>query len=115
MRKFIFIVFANFLALYMASLLFPSIQWESLWVMGEAALLLTLLNWFLRPLLMLIALPLNIISLGLFVPVINAWMIMLTSSLLQGAQGMGFWIALATAVLVIVLNAAAKKLDRNIV
>lgn len=110
MRKFIYIAFSNLLALYLAGMIFPVVRWDGLLTLAEAALLLTAFNWLLRPLLMVIALPLNLITVGLFVLIINAWMVMLTDWLVPGLQSSGFWLALVTGILVGLCNFAAKRL-----
>ena len=110
MRKFVYIGLSNLLAFYLASMIFPSIRWDHFLTLVEAALLLTAFNWLLRPLIMVTALPLNLITLGLFVLVINAWMVMLTDWLIQGWQLPGFWLALVIGIMVGLCNSMAKKL-----
>lgn len=110
MRKFIYIGLSNLLAFYLVSMLFPSIRWDSFLTLVAAATLLTAFNWLLRPLIMLVALPLNLLTLGLFVLIINAWMVMLTDWLIQGWQVPGFWLALVTGIMVGLCNSIAKKL-----
>jgi putative membrane protein len=110
MYKFIYIGLSNLLALVLAAMIFPSIQWVSYETLVEAAILLTAINWLLRPLIMLLALPLNLITVGLFVLIINAWMIMLTDWVIKGWQIPGFWLALVTGIIVLACNSIAKKL-----
>ncbi len=73
-----------------------------------ASLLLGILNAFLRPLLLLLALPLVILSLGLFILVINALLLILVGKLVPGFVVEGFWPAfwgaLVTTVMTLVLN-----------
>jgi putative membrane protein len=56
-----------------------------------AALLLGILNAFLRPLLLLLALPLVILTLGFFILVVNALMLLLVSKLVPAFKVEGFW------------------------
>lgn len=114
MRRFIIICISNLLALGLAGwLLFPSLPIDGM-SLAMAALVLTGLNWLLRPLLMVVALPLNLISLGLFVLVINAWMVMLTDLMVKGWQIPGFWASLAAGILVLVLNVPARRIAGRI-
>jgi Predicted membrane protein len=110
MRKFMYIAFSNLLALYLAGMIFPAVRWDGLLSLAEAVLLLTVFNWLLRPLIMVIALPLNLITVGLFVLIINAWMVMLTDWLVPGLQLPGFWLALVAGILVGLCNFMAKRL-----
>jgi len=56
-----------------------------------AAAILGILNAFFRPLLLLLTLPLNVLTLGLFTFVINAIMLMMASGIIDGFEVHGFW------------------------
>ncbi len=112
MRKFVYIGLSNLLALYLVGMIFPSIHWDHFLTLVEAAVLLTVFNWMLRPVIMLAALPINLVTVGLFVLIINAWMVMLTDWLIQGWHIPGFWLALVTGLIVVLCNSAAKRLYR---
>ena len=60
-----------------------------------AALLLGVLNAFLRPALILVTLPLNLITLGLFTFVINGFLLWLVAQVIKGFTVAGFWPAVA--------------------
>lgn len=66
----------------------------ALWV----AIVLGFLNAVVRPLLILLTLPVTIVTLGIFILVINAGMVMLTAQLLDGFHVRNFWWALAFSV-----------------
>lgn len=59
-----------------------------------AAAVLGILNAILRPVLIILTLPLNILSLGLFTFVINAFLLKLASGVIPGFEVHGFWPAL---------------------
>jgi putative membrane protein len=63
-----------------------------------AALVIGLLNMFLKPLLVLLTLPINVLTLGLFTIVINGFLFWLASYALQGFQITGFGWAIVTAI-----------------
>ena len=113
MRKFIYIGVSNLLALYLVGMIFPSIKWDSFLSLLAAATLLTVFNWMLRPIVMLVALPINLITIGLFVLIINTWMVMLTDCLIKGWQIQGFWLAFITGIVVALCNKFAKSLYRQ--
>jgi len=69
-----------------------------------AALVIGLLNAFLRPILILLTLPLTIFSLGLFTLIINAFMFYLASKFVAGFTVTGFWSAFAAALLFSLLS-----------
>ncbi|TDP82843.1 putative membrane protein [Aquabacterium commune] len=78
-----------------------------------AAAVIGLLNAFVRPLLILLTLPVTVLTLGLFLFVINALTFQMASSLLAGFQVHGFWQALLGSVLYslcsIVIDAALER------
>jgi putative membrane protein len=65
-----------------------------------AALLLGVVNAFVRPIIIILTLPITLITLGLFLLVINALMLMLVSWFLPGFLVAGFWPAIGAAVVV---------------
>ncbi len=69
------------------------------------AVVLALINVFLKPLLTILTLPLNIVTLGLFSLVLNALLIMLASSIVPGFSVDGFWVAFFFAIVVSLVNA----------
>jgi len=73
---------------------------SALWV----ALLLGIVNMLLRPFLILITLPINILTLGLFTFVINGLIILLVSSVVKGFQVSGFWIAVLFSIVLSIVN-----------
>lgn len=69
-----------------------------------ATLLLGLLNAFVRPILMLLSLPLLLVTLGLFTLVINAGLLWLVGELVKGFHVAGFWAAFKGALVIAVLS-----------
>lgn len=65
-----------------------------------AAAILGILNAFFRPVLLILTLPVNILSLGLFTFVINAVVLMMVSGVISGFEVYGFWSALFGSLLI---------------
>jgi putative membrane protein len=95
-------------AVMVAANLGLGIHCEKFTTLLVASLLLGILNAFLRPLLLLLALPLVLVTLGLFILVINALLLLLVGKLVPGFVVPGFWPAfwgaLAITVMTLVLN-----------
>lgn len=68
------------------------------------AIVLALINIFVKPLILLLTLPINIITLGLFSLVINALLIMLADAIVPGFSVDGFWTALIYSILLSLIN-----------
>ncbi|MBA5862422.1 MAG: phage holin family protein [Nitrospira sp. CR1.1] len=96
------------LAVFLAVTTVPGIESDSLGAGVAAVLVLTLLNSLIRPLLYLLALPLIVVSLGLFMVVINALLLQLTAALVKGFTvagfGASFWGALVISLVSSILN-----------
>lgn len=107
MQKTILSLPVNILVLYISSLFLPAVQIRDFTGLLLAALTLTIINVLLRPLIMLVALPINLLTVGLPVLVINAWMIMLADMLIPAITISGFWTAVIMAILLIITESVA--------
>ncbi len=82
----------------------PGVTVSGFWVALIVAIVLGILNAFIKPILILLTLPINILTLGLFTFVINALLIMFASAVTPGFKVNGFgWALLFSIVLSIVL------------
>jgi putative membrane protein len=86
------------------SWLLPGVEVTNSWQAVLAALVLSLVNVFIRPLLILLTLPVTVFTLGLFLFVINACMVLLVSRWVPGFHVDGFWWALLFSLLLALLN-----------
>ncbi|HET8710677.1 MAG TPA: phage holin family protein, partial [Spongiibacteraceae bacterium] len=92
------------LSLWVASYVFDGIKFSSTGALIVSALLLGFANAIVRPVLILLTLPLTFFTLGLFLLVINALMILLVSALVSGFSVAGFWTAFFAAIFIAVLS-----------
>ena len=95
------------LGLYLASRVLPGV-----WIDGTgnfllAAFLLGLVNAVVRPLVFLMTLPLTVVTLGLFIFVLNAAMFGLVAAMLDNFQVAGFWSAVFGAIIVSLTSTVA--------
>ena len=81
----------NAVALLALPYLMPSITVDSVPTALIAALILGLINTFIRPLLILLTLPATLLTLGLFIFVINGLLFWFVGSFIQGFVVAGFW------------------------
>jgi len=103
------------LAVAVAANTIKGISYDTGTALALAALMLGLLDAFVRPLMILLSLPLLIFSLGFFLIVINALLLMLVGSIIKGFHVAGFWPAfwgsLVISLVSIVLNSLTKSGD----
>ena len=89
----------NAAALLLVAYLYPGVTMEGFGPALIAALVLGLVNAFIRPLLVLLTLPVTVLTLGLFLFVINAFLFWFAAEIVQGFKVTGFVAALVGSVL----------------
>ncbi len=89
----------NALALLTVAYVLPGISVDGFTSALIAALILGLVNTLLRPLLILLTLPVTVVTLGLFILVINGLLFWFAGSVLKGFEVSGFWAGVAGALL----------------
>ena len=95
------------LGLFLASRIVPGVSIEGTGTFVLAAFLLGLVNALVRPIAFLMTLPLTIITLGLFLFVLNAAMFGLVAALLDAFTVSGFWAAIFGAIIVSISSTVA--------
>jgi putative membrane protein len=104
MRGFLIRAAVVALGLWLASKIVPGVEIRSTGALIAAALLLGIVNAFVRPILVILTLPITLLTLGLFLLVINGLMIELVSHFLSGFVVIGLWPAILSAVVVGVVS-----------
>lgn len=94
----------NAVALLAVAYLLPGIVVASFGSAMIAALVLGLLNALVKPVLILLTLPITIVTLGLFLLVLNALVFWFAGSILKGFQVEGFWWAVLGALLYSIIS-----------
>lgn len=104
MKNFLIKLFVNLAALLIVIYVLGGVSVDSWRSVIIAALVLGLLNAFLRPAIILLTLPLNVLTLGSFTLVINGLMFYLTSKFVKGFNVINFWNAFWAALLFSVIS-----------
>ena len=94
----------NALSLYIASLILDGVQIDSIQAALIAGVLLGVANFVVKPILKILALPITVLTLGLFLLVINAAVLLLVDYFVDGFTIHGFVTALILGVIMWVLN-----------
>lgn len=92
------------LAILVVTHVIPGVRVSSLGTAVVAAAILGILNALVRPILVLLTLPLTIVTLGLFLFVINALMFQLAGALVSGFHVDSFWSALLGSLIVSIIS-----------
>jgi len=97
---FVIRVLVNAAAIWLATEVVPGIGASTTTTIVVAALVLGLVNAIVRPILLVLTLPLTLVTLGLFLFVLNALCLWLTSKVVPGFHVQGFWAAFWGALIV---------------
>jgi putative membrane protein len=97
----------SMLGLFLAAAIVPGVSIEGVGTFILAALLLGLVNGLVRPIAFLLTLPITVITLGLFLLVLNAGMFGLVAALLDRFSVSGFWAAVFGAIIVSITSTIA--------
>ncbi len=81
-------------AVMLAAWLLPGVSIRNFWTAVFVAIILAFLNAFVKPIMVFLTIPFTVFTFGLFLFVINALIILLTSYIIEGFRVEGFWWAL---------------------
>lgn len=91
-------------AVFAAEKLIPGIDCGSLSALLGASLLLGIINAFVRPVLLLLSIPFILVTMGLFIFVINALLLLFVSMMIPAFEVHGFWSAFFGAIVIGIVN-----------
>lgn len=100
----IYSLLINSVAVFIAAYLLKGVDVKNFLTAILVAIILAVINTFIRPVIVFLTLPLTILTLGLFILVINALILMLIDALLDGLKIRNFWWAIAFSVVLSLLN-----------
>jgi putative membrane protein len=104
----------NVLAIWVASKVFSSISYDGeLWVLALAGAVLALANHIVRPIVILLALPAVIVTLGIALFFINALMLYLTEKIIPPFEVGGFWQILGATLIIWAVNVIVHGILRS--
>ncbi len=110
MGKLLLVWLINALALLALPYVVPSVQVDGFVTALVAALVLGLVNSLIRPVLVLLTFPVTIVTLGLFIFVINGLLFWMVASFVEGFHVAGFWSAVLGAIVYALISWAASTL-----
>ncbi len=103
----------NTLALFVVVKLVPNFEYTSWVTLAIAALVLGLLNAIIRPILFVLTLPITVVTLGLFLVVLNAIMLELTAWVVPGFAIHGFGWAVVGAIVLSLVSLVTDRIGRD--
>ncbi|MEO8289465.1 MAG: phage holin family protein [Gaiellaceae bacterium] len=101
---------SNLLAIWVASLIFDGVSYDGkFWVLAVAALVFVFVNAVIRPIVILLTLPAVILSLGIVLLLVNAFMLWITDKIVPPFEVRGFWTTVGAAAIVWLVNMAVHR------
>lgn len=108
MKFIIRLIITGALAFALANIL-PGIHIDTFWTAIVLALVLAILNAIVKPILIILTLPITVLTFGLFLFVINALIILMAGSFIDGFAVDGFWWALLFSLLLSIISSILFK------
>lgn len=107
-------VLLSSIAVFIAANILPGVHLAGFGTAVLVAIVLGVVNAFIRPILLILTLPINILTLGLFTFVIIALLVLLVTAIVPGFTVDGFWWALAFALVLWLVNSFLYSLGRRV-
>lgn len=111
--KLIVKILINALAVLVAAYLLPGVKVDSYLAALTVAIVLGALNIFLKPIMIILTIPITIFTFGIFLLVINAIMILITESLVSGFHIKSFGSALLFSLLLSLINSIFEQIQKR--
>jgi putative membrane protein len=103
----------NGLAIFLAAYLLPGVDVDGYGTALLVALILSIANIVVKPILIILTIPITVLTLGLFLLVINALMILMVDYLVEDFFVNGFWWALLFSLILSIFNSLFDDLSKN--
>jgi putative membrane protein len=114
-RDFAFRLVGNLAALWVASAIFDEFTYgDSFWVLVLAAVVFTVINWFIKPVLAILSIPFIIVTFGIAYFVINMLMLVLTDAVVGDFEVGGFWTVVGATIVVWFVNVVVSMVLRDV-
>jgi putative membrane protein len=113
MKKLIIRLLVNALVIFLIAQLLPGFDVQSIYTAIIVAIVLGLINVTLRPLLIILTLPITIVTLGLFIFILNALLLKFASTIVKGFELTGFLPALVASLIISFVNIVIKNSDSH--
>lgn len=97
-------ILLNTIAVFVTASILPGVRLQSFGTALVVAVVLGAINTFIKPIVFLLTLPINILTLGLFSFVILGLLVLLVSAIVPGFHVNGFWWAVAFALVLAIIN-----------
>jgi putative membrane protein len=101
------------IAILIAGYLLPGIHVSTFWTALLVALVLSFLNVFLKPIMVILTVPFTVVTFGLFLLVINAIIIMIASAWVTGFKVDGFWWAMLFSIILSLISSLLESLVKH--
>ena len=102
----------NALAVWIAAYVLPGVKVDSFLTAVVVAVILGIANAVLKPILIVLTIPITVVTLGLFIFVINAFLILLVARLVPGFTVANFWWALGFSLVLSLVNSFLQSLSQ---
>jgi len=100
-------------AVFVSAELIPGVMVKNFFTAFVVAVVMGIINTFIKPILLVLTLPINVFTLGIFTLVINAGLVMLAAYFVEGFSVRGFWQALLFSIILSLVNSVLHYIGRD--
>jgi len=100
-------------AVFVSAELIPGVMVKNFFTAFVVAVVMGVINTFIKPILLVLTLPINVFTLGIFTLVINAGLVMLVAYFVEGFSVRGFWQALLFSIILSLVNSVLHYIGRD--
>ena len=105
----------NLAALWLASEIFDEMTYgDSFWVLVAAAVVFTIVNWIVKPIVAILSIPLIILTLGVAYFFVNVLMLLLTDWVVPDFEAGGFWTLVGATIIIWLVNVVIAAFFRDV-
>lgn len=104
------VLLINSIVIFLGAYLLDGIKIKNFFSAVGVAILLAIINTFLKPIIVFLTLPLTVLTLGLFILVINAWILLIIDKLIEGFTVKSFWWAAGFSIFISIANGIMLRL-----
>jgi len=101
------------IAIAIAAYLLPGVSIASVTALLVLAVVLSIINTFVRPVLLLLTLPLSIVTLGIFALLLNAFLILIAAHFVPGVVVSSFWSAFFFGIILALVHMVLKRVEKK--
>jgi putative membrane protein len=98
------------ISIYLAGMILPGVNVSNVWIAIVVSAFMGLLNAIVKPILVFLTIPITFFTLGLFLVIINGFMVYLADKIVSGFEVKNFWLAMLFSIVISIISYVIEKI-----